>query len=46
VKEIRTYLRKEKNWTSKELNAYSYWKAGVAENESEKDRHKEKDSME
>lgn len=46
VKEIRTYLRKEKNWTSKELNAYSYWKAGAAENESEKDRHKEKDSME
>ncbi|MGN7757524.1 siderophore-interacting protein [Chryseobacterium sp. 22532] len=45
VKEIRTYLRKEKNWTSQELNAYSYWKAGVAENESEKDRHKEKDSM-
>jgi len=45
VKEIRTYLRKEKNWTAKELNAYSYWKAGVAENESEKDRHKEKDSM-
>ncbi len=45
VKEIRTYLRKEKNWTAQELNAYSYWKAGVAENESEKDRHKEKDSM-
>lgn len=45
VKEIRAYLRKEKNWPAKELNAYSYWKAGVAENESEKDRHKEKDSM-
>ncbi|MDR2235183.1 MAG: siderophore-interacting protein [Chryseobacterium sp.] len=46
VKEIRTYLRKEKNWTSKELYAYSYWKAGVAETESQADRHKEKDSME
>ncbi|MEJ5051633.1 siderophore-interacting protein [Chryseobacterium culicis] len=46
VKEIRTYLRKEKNWTSQELYAYSYWKAGVAENESQADRHKEKDSME
>ena len=46
VKEIRTYLRKEKNWTSQELYAYSYWKAGVAENESQADRHKEKESME
>lgn len=46
VKEIRTYLRKDKNWTSQELYAYSYWKAGVAENESQADRHREKDSME
>ncbi|MET3037051.1 siderophore-interacting protein [Chryseobacterium sp. NRRL B-14859] len=45
VKEIRTYLRKEKNWTSQELYAYSYWKAGSAENESQADRHKEKDSL-
>jgi len=46
VKEIRNYLRKKRNWTSKELYAYSYWKAGVAENESQADRHKEKDSIE
>ncbi|CAH0163525.1 siderophore-interacting protein [Chryseobacterium sp. Bi04] len=46
VKEIRTYLRKDKNWTSQELYAYSYWKAGVAENESQADRHREKNSME
>ncbi|GAE63206.1 putative siderophore-interacting protein [Chryseobacterium indologenes NBRC 14944] len=46
VKEIRNYLRKERNWTAKELYAYSYWKAGVAENESQADRHKEKDSIE
>ncbi|MBV8325337.1 siderophore-interacting protein [Chryseobacterium sp.] len=45
VKEIRMYLRKEKSWTSQELYAYSYWKAGVAENESQTDRHKEKDSI-
>ncbi|AKK73758.1 side tail fiber protein [Chryseobacterium gallinarum] len=45
VKEIRTYLRKEKNWTSQELYAYSYWKAGATENESQPDRHKEKESM-
>lgn len=45
VKEIRTYLRKEKNWTSKELYAFSYWKAGKAENESQADRHEEKESI-
>lgn len=46
VKEIRTYLRKEKGWTSQQLYAFSYWKAGKAENESQADRHAEKDSME
>lgn len=45
VKEIRTYLRKERSWTSKELYAFSYWKAGKAENESQADRHEEKESI-
>lgn len=46
VKELRTYLRKEKFWSNKELNAYSYWKAGVAEDQSQSDRQKEKHSTE
>lgn len=46
VKEIRSYLRKQKGWTSQELYAYSYWKAGVAENESQADRQKEKEIIE
>ena len=43
VKEIRHYLRKEKGWKQEELYAYSYWKAGVSEDKSVVDRHKEKD---
>lgn len=46
VKAIRTYLRKELGWHSGELNAYSYWKSGVAEDQSVKDRQAEKKSME
>jgi NADPH-dependent ferric siderophore reductase len=42
VKMIRHFLRKEKNWTQQELYAYSYWKAGVAEDESKSDRQAEK----
>jgi len=41
VKNIRNYLRKESNWQQKELYAYSYWKAGVSEDKSVSDRHKE-----
>lgn len=41
VKEIRNYLRKEKQWKQEELYAYSYWKSGVAEDKSAMDRHKE-----
>jgi NADPH-dependent ferric siderophore reductase len=41
VKEIRDYLRKEKNWKQEELYAYSYWKSGVAEDKSAADRRKE-----
>ncbi|WP_126971533.1 siderophore-interacting protein [Gynurincola endophyticus] len=44
VKNIRAYLRKEKGWTSDELYAYSYWKAGVAEDKSQSDRQAEKNS--
>lgn len=43
VKEIRNYLRKEKNWKQEELYAFSYWKAGVAEDQSASDRRAEKD---
>lgn len=42
VKEIRHYLRKEKGWAPEELYAYSYWKAGQAEDKSSTERHKEK----
>ncbi len=46
VKEIRNYLRKDLGWTTNELNAYSYWKAGVAEDKSVADRQKEKQEIE
>ncbi|WP_316820219.1 siderophore-interacting protein [Pedobacter gandavensis] len=45
VKAIRTYLRKDQNWKQQELYAYSYWKAGVAEDQSSKERHQEKESI-
>ncbi|MGV4412753.1 siderophore-interacting protein [Chryseobacterium sp. T1] len=41
VKEIRTFLRKEKSWTKDELYAYSYWKFGKSETGSEKERREE-----
>ncbi len=44
VKEIRSYFRKEKNWKQSELYAYSYWKAGVAQDESQTERRKEMNS--
>jgi len=45
VKEIRRYLREEKQWRQDELYAFSYWKAGVAEDQSATDRRKEKESV-
>lgn len=41
VKEIRRYLRKDKQWKQEELYAYSYWKSGVAEDKSATERHEE-----
>lgn len=41
VKEVRRYLRKEKNWQQNELDAYSYWKIGTAEDRSAGERHAE-----
>lgn len=45
VKALRTYLRKHRNWKREELYAYSYWKAGVAEDKSVTDRQQEKNTI-
>ncbi|QDO94462.1 siderophore-interacting protein [Formosa sediminum] len=42
VKAIRHYLRKDLQWSTNELYAYSYWKNGVAEDASAKERLEEK----
>nr|WP_121272277.1 siderophore-interacting protein [Pedobacter schmidteae] len=41
VKEIREYLRKGKKWQRDELDAFSYWKSGVAEDKSATERRQE-----
>lgn len=38
VKEIRRYLRDEKNFQREELDAYAYWKFGASEDKSTQDR--------
>lgn len=43
VKAIRQYLRKENDWQQQELYAFSYWKSGVAEDQSTADRLAEKE---
>jgi len=43
VKNIRNYLRKEQHWKREEVYAFSYWKAGQAEDQSQSDRHQERD---
>lgn len=45
VKTLRNYFRKEKQWERTELSAYSYWRSGVAEDRSEKDRRQERAAM-
>ncbi|MEH6304699.1 siderophore-interacting protein [Olivibacter sp. CPCC 100613] len=44
VKAIRNYLRIDQHWQREELYAYSYWKSGVAEDQSASDRRKEKEA--
>lgn len=41
VRNIRQFLRKEKGWQREELYAYSYWKLGIAEDGSAKERRDE-----
>lgn len=41
VRTIRGYLRKEQDWDKQEVYAFSYWKAGIAEDDSAKVRRKE-----
>jgi len=43
VKQIRNYLRTELKWKREEVYAFSYWKAGQAEDQSQQDRHNERD---
>lgn len=42
VKKARNYLRKNQNWERDEVYAFSYWKAGKAENESAMTRRLER----
>src|SRR5690606_17665213 len=42
VKQLRTYFREELRWNNTELYAFSYRKAGVAEDKSAEDRRLEK----
>lgn len=44
VKAIRHYLKKEKNWSTNELYAFSYWKSGIADDKSANARREEKDA--
>lgn len=41
VKELRQYLREEKRWQRGEFQAFSYWKSGVSEDQSDAERHQE-----
>ncbi|WP_172277736.1 siderophore-interacting protein [Chryseobacterium sp. PTM-20240506] len=41
MKEVRNYFRKEKSWNQSELYAYSYWKTGAAQDESQAERRRE-----
>ncbi len=43
VKDLRTFFREEKKWGKDQFYAFSYWKAGVAEDQSASDRRQERD---
>lgn len=45
VKNIRSFLRKEKDWPQEALYAYSYWRYGKSEDGSVKERQEEKRSL-
>lgn len=45
VKNLRTYLRKEKGWDKEQFYAYSYWKYGKTESVSEGERREERDRV-
>lgn len=42
VKALRHHFRNTLNWTNQELYAFSYWKAGVSEDNSAQERRQEK----
>lgn len=42
VKNLRAYFKEDLGWTNKEFYAFSYWKAGVAEDKSAQERRQEK----
>lgn len=44
VKELRSYFKNELQWTKEEFYAFSYWKAGIAEDHSAKERREEKNA--
>lgn len=46
VKRLRTYLRKNMGWQRDELYAFSFWKAGMAEDRSKPERNDEKNKVE
>ncbi|QJB32887.1 siderophore-interacting protein [Chitinophaga oryzae] len=46
VKALRGYFRKDLHWTSDELDAFAYWKAGKSEDSSAVERHKENELYE
>lgn len=42
VKQLRSYFKNQLGWTNKEFYAFSYWKAGLAEDKSVQDRQEER----
>ncbi len=46
VKDLRIYFRKELNFPKEALTAFSYWRAGIAEDQSAQQRQQERASIE